>query len=103
MGLVLTVVRFTQGLGSVTNLSDRSPWGLWMGFDVLCGVGLAAGGFVITATVYIFNIERLRPIVRPTILTAFLGYLMVVVGAAVRHRAARGTSGTRSSCGTRTR
>lgn len=79
-GLVLTVVRFTQGLGSVTHLSDRSPWGLWVGFDLLCGVGLAAGGFVITASVYIFHIERLRPIVRPTILTAFLGYLMVVVG-----------------------
>ncbi len=79
-GLVLTVVRFTQGLGAVTNLSDRSPWGLWVGFDLLCGVGLAAGGFVITAIVYIFHVERFRPIVRPTILTAFLGYLMVVVG-----------------------
>lgn len=79
-GLVLTVVRFTQGLGAVTNLSDRSPWGLWVGFDLLCGVGLAAGGFVITASVYIFHIERLRPIVRPTILTAFLGYIMVMVG-----------------------
>jgi Ni/Fe-hydrogenase subunit HybB-like protein len=78
-GIVLTVVRFTQGLGSVTNLSDRYPWGLWVGFDLLCGVGLAAGGFVITAVVYIFNLERYRPIVRPAILTAFLGYLLVVV------------------------
>ncbi|MDJ0522364.1 MAG: Ni/Fe-hydrogenase cytochrome b subunit [Planctomycetota bacterium] len=78
-GLVLTVIRFTQGLGSVTNLSDRYPWGLWVGFDLLCGVGLAAGGFVITAVVYIFHIERLRPIVRPAIVTAFLGYLLVCV------------------------
>ncbi len=78
-GLVLTVLRFTQGLGSVTNLSDRYPWGLWVGFDLLCGVGLAAGGFVITAVVYIFHIERLRPIVRPAILTAFLGYGLVTV------------------------
>jgi Ni/Fe-hydrogenase subunit HybB-like protein len=76
-GLVLTVIRFTQGLGSVTNLSDRYPWGLWVGFDLLCGVGLAAGGFVITAVVYIFHLERFRPIVRPAILTAFLGYLLV--------------------------
>jgi Ni/Fe-hydrogenase subunit HybB-like protein len=76
-GLVLTVVRFTQGLGAVTNLSDRYPWGLWVGFDLLCGVGLAAGGFVVTAVVHIFHIERLRPIVRPAILTAFLGYLLV--------------------------
>ena len=78
-GIVLTVIRYAQGLGSVTNLSDRYPWGLWVGFDLLCGVGLAAGGFVITAVVYIFNIERFRPIVRPTLLTAFLGYLLVVV------------------------
>jgi Ni/Fe-hydrogenase subunit HybB-like protein len=77
LGLVLTVIRFTQGLGSVTNLSDRYPWGLWVGFDLLCGVGLAAGGFVITAAVHIFHIERLRPIVRPAILTAFLGYILV--------------------------
>ena len=78
-GLVLTVIRFTQGLGSVTNLSDRYPWGLWFGFDLLCGVGLAAGGFVITAAVYIFHIERLRPIARPALLTAFLGYSLVIV------------------------
>ncbi len=78
-GLVLTVIRFTQGLGAVTNLSDRYPWGLWIGFDLLCGVGLAAGGFVITAAVYIFHIERLRPIARPALLTAFLGYLLVMV------------------------
>jgi Ni/Fe-hydrogenase subunit HybB-like protein len=76
-GIVLTFVRFSQGLGSVSNLSDRYPWGLWVGFDLLCGVGLAAGGFVITAVVYIFHIERLRPIARPAILTAFLGYLLV--------------------------
>jgi Ni/Fe-hydrogenase subunit HybB-like protein len=72
-------VRFTQGLGASTHLSDRAPWGLWIGFDILCGVGLAAGGFAITTAVYILHLERLRPIVRPTILTAFLGYVLVVV------------------------
>jgi Ni/Fe-hydrogenase subunit HybB-like protein len=73
-----TWVRFTQGLGAATHLSDHAPWGLWIGFDILCGVGLAAGGFAITTAVYILHLERLRPIVRPTILTAFLGYLLVV-------------------------
>jgi len=72
-------VRFTQGLGAATNLSDAYPWGLWIGFDILCGVGLAAGGFAITTAVYILRIERLRPIVRPAILTAFLGYLLVIL------------------------
>jgi Ni/Fe-hydrogenase subunit HybB-like protein len=78
-GFYATVVRFAKGLGPSTNLSDQFPWGIWIGFDVLCGVMLAAGGFTLTAAVHIFNIKRLRPIVRPTVLTAFLGYLLVCV------------------------
>ena len=77
MGVVLSFVRYTKGLGAVTNLSDRFPWGLWVGFDLLCGVGLAAGGFVLTAVVYVFHVESFRPVVRATLLTAFLGYLLV--------------------------
>ena len=78
-GLYATVVRFTQGLGRSTNLNDQFPWGIWVGFDVLCGVMLAAGGFTLTAAVHILNIKRLRPIVRPTVLTAFLGYILVSI------------------------
>jgi Ni/Fe-hydrogenase subunit HybB-like protein len=78
-GFYATVVRFAKGLGPSTNLSDQFPWGIWIGFDVLCGVMLAAGGFTLTAAVHIFNIKRLHPIVRPTVLTAFLGYLLVCV------------------------
>lgn len=71
-------LRFTEGLGAATNLSDEFPWGLWIGFDILSGVGLAAGGFTLCAIVYIFNIKKFKPIIRPTILTAFLGYLLVI-------------------------
>jgi Ni/Fe-hydrogenase subunit HybB-like protein len=78
-GLYATYLRFFHGLGAATNLADGFPWGLWIGFDVLCGVGLAAGGFTLVAVVHIFNIERYRPILRPTILTAFLGYVLVIV------------------------
>lgn len=79
VGGILTAIRYGSGLGSVTNLNDQVPWGLWVGFDVLCGVGLAAGGFTITAMVHLFHAHRFEPIVRPTVLTAFLGYLLVVV------------------------
>ncbi len=75
--LAATVLRFAGSLGDATNLSDRFPWGIWIGFDVLCGVGLAAGGFTLAATVHIFHLKRFEPIVRPAILTAFLGYLLV--------------------------
>jgi len=78
-GAYATFVRFAEGLGRSTNLNDQFPWGIWIGFDVLCGVMLAAGGFTLTAAVHIFNIKRLEPIVRPTVLTAFLGYLLVCV------------------------
>ncbi len=60
VGFYGTVVRFTQGLGASTNLNDQFPWGIWIGFDVLCGVMLAAGGFTLTAAVHIFNIKRLH-------------------------------------------
>lgn len=78
-GFYATILRFVKGLGAATNLSDQFPWGIWIGFDVLCGVGLAAGGFTLAATVYVFHIERFHPILRPAILTAFLGYALVAV------------------------
>ena len=77
-GLYSTVVRFLFGLGAATHLSDDFPWGLWIGFDVLCGVGLAAGGFVVASAVYVFNLDQYQAIVRPSVLTAFLGYVLVV-------------------------
>jgi len=80
VGAVVTVVRFSHGLGATTGLTDSAPWGLWIAFDVMGGVALAAGGFVLAATVYIFRLERYRPFVRPAILTAFLGYLAVAIG-----------------------
>ncbi|MEW5745749.1 MAG: NrfD/PsrC family molybdoenzyme membrane anchor subunit [Nitrospirota bacterium] len=83
IGGVAAFYRFAFGLGASTNMSDAVPWGFWVAFDVLSGVALAAGGFTITAAVYIFNMKKYKPIARPAILTAFLGYLMVVVGLIV--------------------
>jgi Ni/Fe-hydrogenase subunit HybB-like protein len=79
-GLVSTYIRFTKGLGATTNLSDAFPWGIWIGFDMLCGVGLAAGGFTLCAVTHIFNIEKFKPLTRPAILTAFLGYVLAICG-----------------------
>lgn len=72
--------RFIFGLGATTNLTDSTPWGLWIGFDVMGGVALAAGGFVITAIFYIMKREEFHPLVKPAVLTAFLGYLAVILG-----------------------
>jgi Ni/Fe-hydrogenase subunit HybB-like protein len=78
--VIVTVARFKSGLGSMTNLNDSSPWGLWIAFDVMAGVALAAGGFVLAATVHIFHLEKYERFVRPAILTALLGYAAVAVG-----------------------
>jgi len=78
-GLFSVIYRFYNGLGAATNLSDAYPWGIWIGFDILIGVALAAGGFAVCATIYIFNLKEYRPIGRPTVLTAFLGYVLVIV------------------------
>jgi Ni/Fe-hydrogenase subunit HybB-like protein len=79
IGLIVTFIRFTGGLGAVTNLSDYNPWGLWIGFDLLVGVALAAGGYVTSAAVYIFGMKKYHSAVRPAILTGFLGYMLVVI------------------------
>jgi Ni/Fe-hydrogenase subunit HybB-like protein len=78
LAIVLAIYRFATGLGSVTNLNQGYPWGLWIGFDILAGIALAAGGFVIAAVVHIFGGEKYHPLVRPAILTAFLGYLLFI-------------------------
>jgi Ni/Fe-hydrogenase subunit HybB-like protein len=80
IGLPIAVRRFAVGLAATTNLTDNSPWGLWIGFDVLCGVALAAGGFVLASAVHLFGLRDYKPLVRPAILTGFLGYFFVVVG-----------------------
>src|SRR3990172_5643885 len=75
--VVIGVARFALGLGAVTNLSDRFPWGLWVGFDIMCGVALAAGGFTVAGLVYVLHLERYHP----------LHATPVVAGRAVSDRA----------------
>jgi len=81
-GLIVTVMRFTGGLGAVTNLDQNNPWGIWIGFDLMCGVALAAGGYTTSAACYIFGLKKFHAAVRPAILTAFLGYALVVFALA---------------------
>ncbi|GAB6036692.1 polysulfide reductase NrfD [Fundidesulfovibrio butyratiphilus] len=79
LGAAVAVNRFfIGGLARTTNLDNNNPWGIWISFDLLCGVALAAGGFTTTCGALIFNIKGLRTAVKPAILTAFLGYAFVV-------------------------
>ena len=80
IGIPIAWIRFTQGLAATTNLTQNNPWGIWIGVDVLCGVALAAGGFTLGSAVYLFGMKEYHPIVRPAILTGFLGYFFVIIG-----------------------
>lgn len=75
LGLYVIYIRFTQGIGSVTNLSQDVPWGLWIAFDVVTGVAFAGGAYVLVFMVHILNLKKYKPIVRVTVLNGFLAYL----------------------------
>ncbi|MCX6280357.1 MAG: polysulfide reductase NrfD [Bacteroidetes bacterium] len=75
LGIVLIVIRFWKGIGSITNLTQEVPWGLWIGFDVVTGVAFAGGAYVLTFMVYILNMKQYRSIVRVTVLNGFLAYV----------------------------
>ncbi len=79
IGFAFGLTRLLLGLGNVTNLDNHNPWGIWISFDVACGVALAAGGFTTAALVDIFGRKQYHALLRPAILTAFLGYLWVAI------------------------
>jgi Ni/Fe-hydrogenase subunit HybB-like protein len=83
IGVVVALIRFVFGIGAISNLNNSYPWGLWISLDLLCGVALGAGAFTMAATVYIFNLKQFRPLLRPSILTGFLGYVMVIIALLV--------------------
>jgi Ni/Fe-hydrogenase subunit HybB-like protein len=79
MAAITLILRVTRGIGAVTNLTDVTPFGLWIGFDVMAGAMLGGGAFVLAGLVYVFGLQHYRPILRSTILTAFLGYSLLIV------------------------
>ena len=75
LGIILIVIRFAKGIGSITNLTQDVPWGLWIGFDVVTGVAFAGGAYVVTFLVYILKLKKYQSIVRATVLNGFLAYV----------------------------
>lgn len=82
-GLIFLLGRFIFGLGTVTNLDNQFPWGLWIVVDVAGGVALAAGGFTTAALAHILHREDYHVIIRPALLTAMLGYTFVALGVTI--------------------
>ncbi len=79
VGIPVIIYRLVFGLGPSTNLSDNNPWGIWIGFDMLCGVALAGGGFVVGTAVHLMGMKDYSFLFRPAVLTGFLGYLFAII------------------------
>ncbi|RJP50186.1 MAG: hypothetical protein C4557_10115 [Anaerolineaceae bacterium] len=68
---------FWKGL-SITNLTDRVPWGLWITLD-LSAIALSAGAFSLCAGVYLFGLKRYAPIARTATFVGLIGYTMAML------------------------
>lgn len=83
IAFVVAMVRYIYGIGAISNLSYSYPWGFWISFDLFTGVAIGSGAFVMAATVYIFELKEFKPLLKPSVLTGFLGYIMVVIALLV--------------------
>jgi Ni/Fe-hydrogenase subunit HybB-like protein len=83
IAFIIAMVRYTSGIGAISNLSNSYPWAFWISFDLFTGVAISSGAFLMAAIVYIFELKEFQPLVRPSVLTGFLGYIMVVVALLV--------------------
>ncbi len=76
---ILLLKRFIFGLGSVTNISDGYPWGIWIAYDVVTGTAIACGGYAMALLVYIFNRKEYHELVRPALMASMFGYTLAGV------------------------
>ena len=72
VGFTQVFLIFTQGL-VVTNMTDSSPWGVWIVLDLSC-IGLAAGAFTISAITYLLGRDKYQPLARIAVFVGLLGY-----------------------------
>jgi Ni/Fe-hydrogenase subunit HybB-like protein len=77
-GGLIVLLRFYHGLAWATNLTHTTTWGLWTGFKLIF-VALAASGYALTTAVYIFGMHEYHPLVRPAVLSGFMGYSLFIL------------------------
>ncbi len=81
-GAVAGLLHLLRGSGTVTALTDISPWSLWKGLGGVAVVALGAAGLTLAMLVHVFRWQRCRPVVRGAVLLALLAYASVGIGAA---------------------
>ncbi|MBF0325199.1 MAG: Ni/Fe-hydrogenase cytochrome b subunit [Alphaproteobacteria bacterium] len=73
---VILAKRMVLGLGSVTNLNNGYPWGIWIVYDVVIGTAFACGGYAMAILCYVLNKGEYHPMVRPALLASAFGYTL---------------------------
>jgi Ni/Fe-hydrogenase subunit HybB-like protein len=81
IGLYYLGLRFTDGMGAVTNLNGGHAWGIWVVYDVVVGTALACGGYALAITVYVLNKGKYHPLVRAAVMASLFGYALGGFGA----------------------
>ena len=80
---VIAMIRYANGIGAISNLSNTYPWGFWISFDIFMGIAISSGAWLLAGAVYILDLKEFRPLLIPSLLTAFLGYFMEVLALMV--------------------
>lgn len=83
VAVVIALIRYIYGIGAISDLSYSYPWGFWISFDLFTGVVISSGGFLMAGSVYILGIDEFKPLLRPSVLTALIGYIMVAIALLV--------------------
>ncbi len=76
IALAILATRFIFGLGSVTNLNDGYPWGIWIVIDVMIGTAFGCAGYAVALLVYLFNRGEYHPLVRSALMAGMFGYTL---------------------------
>ena len=76
IGLFFIGKRFIFGIGSVSNMNDGYPWGIWIAYDVVVGTALACAGYSIALIIYVFNKGEYSPLLKPALMTSMFGYTL---------------------------
>jgi len=76
-GVAAGVMVWWKGL-SLTNLTDKVPWGMWITID-LSAIAMSAGAFSLCAVVYLLGLKRYQAVARTATFIGLIGYTMAVL------------------------
>jgi Ni/Fe-hydrogenase subunit HybB-like protein len=66
------------GLGPTSNMNDEYPWGIWITVDIFI-IPAAGAAFTTAFMTYFLRRRQYHDIIRPAVLTGFLGYAVVAL------------------------